>query len=354
MKKMLKFAIVVSIIFAMLSGNVAVIAANTLEPQATVKEAEETAIDNTKTIPQTTMTPQTPVVEQGKEEEPGTQQEGEQEEPTSSEDTDTLDGKNKEEIFDSDNEVTEDSIAPKYNDSVDAQDQADADEAATTSLEDEEDEEGEEQKEIAPGELFVTLNLKLPNDKVIPGNFSISLQKNNNGQPDGDPIPLKSATGGKGAIYWEFDNIPVDSDEEDSYTNYNLRITPEQGCFYQPYSQIVSVKSGKITRLDITNSFDVNSLDEKATRAVMGVGNVAGNSETVDDDDINEMIKAIENKSANYDLNGDGKTNIIDLSYIAINKGKQNAQVGDYWYEEIVIADETTFARTKYNNNKNK
>ena len=66
------------------------------------------------------------------------------------------------------------------------------------------------------------------------------------------------------------------------------------------------------------------------------------------------MIKAIENKSANYDLNGDGKTNIIDLSYIAINKGKQNAQVGDYWYEEIVIADETTFARTKYNNNKNK
>ncbi len=339
MKKMFKFAIVISIVLALLSPNMIVIAAEVSNDAENTEKEQQ--VENTVTAEQ---------------------------KPNNNENTST--GNVENEVTDEeDNTVNADENSTNTtNSKTNAKKTEPADEnnnsAAESSKQNSNNSNATENMPIEnidygiqtinapeesvgiPGRLDVTINLKLPNNTLTADYFTVTLQKNTNGQndPTVQPIPLSSSSGGNGKLYYEFLNIPTHPTE---LTNYNLKIT---GKNYQTYSQIISVKSGQATTIEIQNSFDVNSTSTGTTkRAVMGVGSINTQNNAIGETDINQMISTIEKKQKDYDLNGDKEVNIIDLSYIAINKGKQTSQEGDYGYDQIVEVNQDTFAKQDVN-----
>ena len=325
MKKMLKFAIVLSTVITILSSNVAVIAAemtNLTENTQIVENVENTETENETNNDNNTVNNE---VENEVEENQDNNVENEttnsvtnakEEEPANKEEN--LVGK---EMVLNNNEIP---VTPKT-DEPEATVQG---VLQTMSLE-----------EGIPAKLHVTLNLKLPNPTLEARDFVVSLKKYKNTENTNETIiPLTESSGTNGKFYYEFDNIPTDPDPE-KLTDYVLNIT---GKNYQNYSQIISAKSGKITNLEIFNSYDVNwnvSENEKI-RAVMGIGSINGDKSSIGENDINKMINSIEDNKKEYDLNGDNAINIIDLSYVVLNSGKTSALAGDYWYDQIIPLDE--------------
>ncbi len=105
---------------------------------------------------------------------------------------------------------------------------------------------------------------------------------------------------------------------------YQLEIRAEG---YLPYTQTVTIKKGMVTRLELHNSHQVNDVLEtqrsEKRYGVMAVGDVTRDG-MIDSADAEQMMDAIDagSNEAQYDLNGDTKVNVGDLTYITINYGK--------------------------------
>ncbi len=326
MKKMLKFAIVISIILSLLGGNTAVIAAELLNDEESKIQEEQNSAETQDNSAKST--------------------ENVEDDPTNIEDEATSSEANANGIEDSDEENTSTNSqtnsslmmingatkeAP-INNSKGGEDEPEA----TSSDED-------ETAESMPARLDVTLHLKLPNQSVSKSDFIVTLSKY---QEEEKQVPLAGSSGDAkdGKFYYEFDNIPTDPNTEEGEeveTQYTLKISSK---YYQNFSTTLAVKSGYITTIDIANSFDVNEKvatgadGKKLLRSVMGVGSIYGTGSAINEEDIKEMIRSIDNNENKYDLNGDKATNIIDLSYIAINKGQDSALAGVYGHDKLLAA----------------
>ncbi len=330
MKKMLKFTIVITIIFALLSGNVAVIAANTTNvntKQATKTTAQEEnkAANNSKTET--------------------SQKELPDKENKTTEDKSNEDSAKKEDEKEKSKENTTSSKKTTISNSNENE--------IMTIQEDQTNEEDETKTET--GRLNLIIDLKLPNEGIDSSYFETTLVKTNpkEGEDAKTYTGVGYGTGKEGKLYYEFKDLPTDEvvGDNEGKTDYNLTVKVNEKKakrVYQTYSYTIPVKPKMATTLEIVNSFDVKALENGANRAIMGVGDIITSSGDVvgniNDNDINKMIEAIEAGDKSYDLNGDGKINIIDLSYIAYNKGNQGTQSGKTGYDQIIIADENTFA----------
>ena len=328
MKKMLKFAIVISIILSLLSGNTAVIAAELLNDEESKTQEEQNAAETQDNSAKST--------------------EDVEDDPTNIEDEATSSEANANGIEDSDEENT--STNSQNNSSLMMingatkeapinNSKGGEDEPEAMSL----DEDENETAESIPARLDVTLHLKLPNQSVSKSDFIVTLSKY---QEEEKQVPLAGSSGDakSGKFYYEFDNIPTDPNTEEGEeveTQYTLKISSK---YYQNFSTTLAVKSGYITTIDIANSFDVNEKiatgadGKKLLRSVMGVGSIYGTGSAINEEDITEMIRSIDKNENKYDLNGDKATNIIDLSYIAINKGQDSALAGVYGHDKLLAA----------------
>ena len=150
-------------------------------------------------------------------------------------------------------------------------------------------------------DFVVEIILRLPTED----NFEIKLNKENQ-----EYLAQKNAQEDK--IYYNFENIEKG--------NYVVTIT---GKNYITYTQNVELSAG-VTKISLSNGHDINDLLSKnqTQYGVISLGDVTENG-VIDDEDENKMIEAIESKvyNAKFDLNGDGKIDIVDLSYVTFNKG---------------------------------
>ena len=266
MKKMLKFAIVISIILSLLGGNTAVIAAELLNDEESKTQEEQNAAETQDNSAKST--------------------EDVEDDPTNIEDEATSSEANANGIEDSDEENT--STNSQTNSSLMMingatkeapinNSKGGEDEPEAMSL----DEDENETAESMPARLDVTLHLKLPNQSVSKSDFTVTLSKY---QEEEKQVPLAGSSGDAkdGKFYYEFDNIPTDQNTEEGEeveTQYTLKISSK---YYQNFSTTLAVKSGYITTIDIANSFDVNEKvatgadGKKLLRSVMGVGSIYG------------------------------------------------------------------------------
>ncbi len=201
----------------------------------------------------------------------------------------------------------------------------------------------------AEGKLYVSIDLRLPQanqDKIESSIFNVLLKK--------DGIKKYEAEFYKGfrerkdetKLYYTFNNVEVGS--------YVLEISGKSAkSGYVTYTQNVNIKSNTISELNLTNGYKEDAVDilEKNQIGVLAIGDVTGDGKivgynfdgTVSDsktpNDEEKMIEALNkmSKDSTYDLNGDGKVDIVDLSYISINKNK--AYIGGHILESIDISD---------------
>lgn len=123
---------------------------------------------------------------------------------------------------------------------------------------------------------------------------------------------------------------PVFSQKEDkayySYTTleagiYELTI---EGVNYITYRQTIEINNNT-TNLKISNTHEINDAQPESQKyGVIGYGDITGDGAINQEDEL-AMIKKIETGEyyANYDLNGDGKLDILDLTYLVYNE-KEN------------------------------
>lgn len=166
-----------------------------------------------------------------------------------------------------------------------------------------------DESEIAPQKIeeplcdfVVEIILRLPADD----NFTVKLKKDTN-----EYNAQKSVQEDK--IYYNFENLEKG--------NYIVTIT---GKNYISYTQNIEIAAG-VTKISLSNGHDINDLlsDSQTQYGVISLGDVTENG-IIDDEDENKMIEVIESKvyHAKFDLNNDGKIDIVDLSYVTFNKGK--------------------------------
>lgn len=104
---------------------------------------------------------------------------------------------------------------------------------------------------------------------------------------------------------------------------YILTLTGEG---YQQFEQIVKVEAKYVSKLSIKNSHELDEMFKEGTRpGVIGYGDVNGDG-NIDDEDMKDMMDAIADNSTQvqYDLNKDGKVDILDASYISYNLNGKN------------------------------
>lgn len=154
------------------------------------------------------------------------------------------------------------------------------------------------------GNLNVEINLKLP---VESPNLTVSLQKQGKATKEASPEFSQS----EDMLYYHFSKL------ENGIYELTIR-----GQGYITYTQTVEINNETI-ELRLTNGHDAQALQTEGEKkiGVIGLGDVTGNS-VIDAQDEAQMIKQIESGSyhSKYDFNGDQKIDIIDLSYITLNK----------------------------------
>lgn len=166
------------------------------------------------------------------------------------------------------------------------------------------------------GNLFINVDLRFPQAKT---NLNVSLKKD--GSDVGlDPVSSEGE-GNDTKLYYTYRGLEPG--------NYSLTIS---GKGYVKFSQSVEIKENTTSELNYTNGYDMldllgsNNQEVKTKFGIVQIGDV-NNDQSVREDDVNGLISKIENRenisSYNYDLNADGKVDIIDLSYAAINKNRE-------------------------------
>ena len=158
----------------------------------------------------------------------------------------------------------------------------------------------------ANGELDIEMNLSLPTKRKI---FSVSLEgkykKEMNVNADGTK-----------AAYSFKDLIPG---------SYELKIEAEG---YIPYTQTVNITQGMTTKVALDNNKQVNQKlapNKDKKYGVMLVGDI-NNDGSINKADADMMMNAIDAGESNtaYDLNGDQKVDVADLTYITMNYDGKN------------------------------
>ena len=151
------------------------------------------------------------------------------------------------------------------------------------------------------GKFVLDMNLSMPTKNQ---NFSIELKNNENTVTD--------------TVTPSSNNIHVEKEVKPG--EYTLTIKSEN---YATYTKQIKIDSSYITTLSLDNNrMNYNSSISENQKGIMAIGDINGDG-TVNESDSDTLISAIENGSseAKYDLNGDSKVDISDLTYIAINKG---------------------------------
>jgi len=102
---------------------------------------------------------------------------------------------------------------------------------------------------------------------------------------------------------------------------YLLRLTAPN---HIPYEQELAFQNDGVN-LTLYNSVSVNDerSDDLSKFGVMAIGDVNGDGK-IDDMDADALTDAIERNDEKYDLNGDGKTDLTDLTYVVRNYTDKN------------------------------
>lgn len=149
------------------------------------------------------------------------------------------------------------------------------------------------------GEFNVQINLKFPTQNEKP---TITMKKIG-GEKTYSPSEVSNSDT---ALYYHFDALETGE--------YELEVT---GKGYVTYKQSVTIEN-QLMELKLTNGYDELA---SSKIGVVVLGDINGDN-VIDEKDQNLMIQKIESGKYDkkYDLNGDNKLDIIDLSYITFNK----------------------------------
>lgn len=155
---------------------------------------------------------------------------------------------------------------------------------------------------VTKGSLDIAMNLSLPTNGKT---FSVSLD-------DAEKTEMQvNENGTKAAVSFK-DMTPG---------KYTLKIEAEG---YIPYTQEVTIVQGVTTSVELHNNQQINNNLPNADKkhGVMAVGDI-NNDGKIDKADADQMMDAIDAGKTDdkYDLNGDKKVNVTDLTYITMNYG---------------------------------
>ena len=346
MKKILRFAVVISIIFSMLGGNVAVLAAEVLEMQnentaivetpstdttettpteqsdgeVTNEKAEETTEDSAeeKTEETTNVTPEEKTEDETSTEETSNVEENTTVDQTVVEEENVIEGEEA-----GNTGYTTMSMNPESGPTI-FEESSNKGNGRTYSLmsnlPDRDEPDG------LKGSLELKIDLRLPQQKLSADSVKVTLTKEG-----GKAITSSEKETGKSnekQLFYVFNDL-------DPSENYSLKI---EGKGYQTYEASgIEVKANTTTNLEFSNGYDATAIKldpvtgktENLGPGVVRVGDVDGSGD-VTQSDIDAILNKIEGKSSetgyNYNLNqdkdddGNDIVDIIDLSYAAINK----------------------------------
>ncbi len=167
------------------------------------------------------------------------------------------------------------------------------------------------------GKLFINIDLRLPQQNP---NLKVTLKKVESNKNEAEPT-FSKGEGNELKLYYTFNDL-----EPGKYT---LTIS---GQGYKTFSQTdIEIKENTTSELSYTNGYDISNLTNSEGKSITGkygiipIGDV--NSDLIiNKDDETALVERIEendNKSDyTYDINGDGVVDIVDLSYVSINKEK--------------------------------
>ncbi len=175
------------------------------------------------------------------------------------------------------------------------------------------------------GTLELTIDFRFPQQTISANELKVTLTKA--GQTTPESVNATTGEEKDKELFYTFKNLEPGQ--------YNLKIT---GNRFQTFTQSsIKIDPNITTQLNLVNGYDglaayspendgttEEQESQKGKIGVIGLGDVTGDG-NIRDDDTKAIIDKIESKapaSANdiYDLNKDGKIDIVDLSYAAINK----------------------------------
>lgn len=324
MKKFLKFTIVLSIIFAMLSGNVAVLAADIVKAanggqKTTMSTKGAEAQQSSEPKSEDSQPSSEPKVEPSKEPET------------------TPSAEPSEKPKDSSSKTKASSKSTKSSTGENADTSKDADSTPSPSTMSLESPGTKVASAPNTGEVSVVLDLGFPNVSPDKLQSKLSVELKNSETDAVAQTKERPASEKKDRkLYYAYGDLTPGK--------YTLTIS---GAGYKTYTQSdIQVEADKVKELKLTNKYD-KALDKGTP--IKGLGIIAigdiNKDGTIDDDDENEMLTHIK-EGAHYeekfDLNGDNEVNIIDLSYISSNKQ------GNYTYTGNGIASPVALNLLKY------
>ena len=328
MKKTLKFALVIFIIMALLSGNTTVLAKEIIDEVT----SEQNAISEKKAEQETeTVTPSTEKTEENAQPKEDIAKEETKNTTDKADDTNTTEAKKADEVNTTNTENnTNTSEAQK---AVGANPiKIEETKAPEIKIIDAPSATNELDTSKLKGKINLSIDLRLPQTKVSASDLTISLKKS--GIYD-EGTPLKAnGTEKEKQLFYTFDNLDAGT--------YTLTM---QGTGYQTVSQAnVEVKANTTTELHFTNGYDGlvvsdtsgdsmlgdGETTKKGRTGVIGIGDVNKDGK-ITADDVTAIVNNIEGKTNTepghniydyvYDLNKDGVVDIGDISYAALNKG---------------------------------
>ena len=173
------------------------------------------------------------------------------------------------------------------------------------------------------GSLEVKIDLRLPKSGAKSDELKVELVPQEGDAIQATPASSEQQASDKQLIY-NFDN-----NLNTGY--YQLKISGKGYKTFETGKNAVQIKADTTTHLELTNGYDLyKQLQDSENKNEYGVGLIrvgdVDNNGSIADDDVNALIDKIEGTSNtngyNYDLNNDGTVDIVDLSYVAINKGE--------------------------------
>ncbi len=298
MKKTLKILVAIVIILTLLNGNIFALAKATMESVAEQKNQTNTikkdSIDNENTNTQQTTQTET---------QNNTEQQSTSEETAKSE-TETVD--NNEETSEEKEQLNKEQ---NENNKISLLNMNISNTNGITKI----------NQESKKGKLFVEINLRLPQIKQ---NLKLIVKKADKVVKEfenpTDVTKEKLAGNEEGKEFYT--NLYYIAEDLEIGNDYSIEIL---GTNYITYTQnSIEIRDNNETKIKLTNGHDSDEISSGL--GVITLGNINKDGK-IDATDVKQIIDEIEsaNPNLNYDLNGDGKVNIVDLSYVAINKDEE-------------------------------